>query len=186
MTRDRDLCESWLAHARSSEVARAMAEIEAEIERQIDARRPVCTASGRCCNFERFGHRLYVTGLETAMTLDSIPTQRVINPGDLERAHKNGSCPFVVGGLCGVHPVRPIGCRVYFCDTSAQLWVNELAERAVDLVKRVHERFAIEYRYAEWRSMLGMFQASGVGDVPERPVRFAPSDPFVRLTSGRA
>lgn len=30
---------------------------------------PVCNASGRCCKFDSFGHRLYVTGLEIAWFL---------------------------------------------------------------------------------------------------------------------
>ncbi len=183
---DRALCEHWLTNARNAEIRRAVAEIQREIESRINDRTPVCTASGRCCNFERYGHRLYVTGLEAAMTLDAIPVQRALKAGDVTRARIEGTCPFVVDGLCGVHPVRPIGCRVYFCDSSAQLWVNELAEFAADAMKRVHEDFGIEYRYTEWRAMLELFQTSGVAAVPSEPVVFEPSDPFVRLTSGRA
>lgn len=180
------LCEHWLAHSRNTEIRRAVLEIQREIESRIADRKPVCTASGRCCNFERFGHRLYVTGLETAMTLDAIPAQRTLKAGDVAQARSEGICPFVVDGLCGVHPVRPIGCRVYFCDSSAQLWVNELAEFAADAVKRVHDEFGIEYRYAEWRAMLELFRDAGVATTPSEPVVFAPSDPFVRLTSNRA
>ncbi len=183
---DGALCESWLRDSRKADVRRAMAEIHREIERQIAERQPVCTASGRCCNFERFGHRLYVTGLEAALTLDAIPLHRQLKPGDVERARTHGTCPFVAGGLCAVHPVRPVGCRVYFCDTSAKLWVNGLAEFAADAVKRVHDEFGIEYRYTEWRAMLAMFQDAGVAREPSEPVDFTPSDPFVRLTSGRA
>lgn len=183
---DRALCRSWLTHARTPEVIRAIADIHGQIQGRIDERRPVCTASGRCCNFERFGHRLYVTGLETAMTLDSVPVALALGSVDLAGALTDGTCPFVVRGLCGVHPARPVGCRVYFCDSSAQPWVNELAERAAQGVKRVHERFGIEYRYAEWRSMLEMFRASGVAVVPRAPAAFEPRDPFVPLTSDRA
>lgn len=183
---DRTLCEHWLAHARNTEIRRAVAEIQSKIESRIEDRKPVCTASGRCCNFERFGHRLYVTGLEAAMTLDAVPVQRSLKAGDVEQARAEGTCPFVVDGLCGVHPVRPIGCRVYFCDTSAKLWVNELAEFAADAMKRVHEDFGIEYRYTEWRALLEFFQQAGVAMKPGEPVVFTPSDPFVRLTSNRA
>lgn len=183
---ERAVCESWLRQARDPGVASAMAEIHAEIGRRIEERGPVCTASGRCCGFERYGHRLYVTGLEAAMTLDALPVERALGPGDVERARGAGTCPFVVDGLCGVHPVRPVGCRVFFCDSSAKLWVNELAEWAAESVKRVHERFGVEYRYAEWRAMLELFQHAGVALAPGSPVVFAASDPFVRLTSGRA
>lgn len=183
---ERALCESWLANARDAGVAFAIAEIHALIASEIEARRPVCTASGRCCRFEGFGHRLYVTGLEAALTLDTIPAERALGAGDIERALAEGVCPFAAGNLCGVHPARPAGCRVYFCDSSAQLWVNELAERASGMVKAVHERFAIDYRYGEWRAMLGMFQRSGVALVPSRPAAYEARDPFVPITSGRA
>lgn len=183
---DRALCEHWLALSRSADVRRRITEIHDEVADRIVGREPVCTASGRCCNFERYGHRLYVTGLETAMTLDAIPAERALKAGDLERAQGAGTCPFVVDRLCGVHPVRPVGCRVYFCDPSAQLWVNELAEFAADAVKRVHDEFGIEYRYTEWRALLAMFQGAGVAALPTEPAAFVPSDPFVRLTSDRA
>lgn len=183
---ERELCEAWLARARDAEVGRAVAEIHEWIAREIEDQRPVCTASGRCCRFERFGHRLYVTGLEAALTLDTIPAERALHAGDLERALAEGVCPFALGALCGVHPARPAGCRVYFCDSSAQLWVNGLAERASDMVKSVHDRFGIEYRYGEWRAMLGLFQRSGVALTPSRPMAYEPRDPFVPLTSGRA
>lgn len=46
-------------------------------------RGPVCWASGRCsCNFEKFGHRLYVTALETAWCVTQLsnaaPAQRAL------------------------------------------------------------------------------------------------------------
>lgn len=185
-TDERELCRHWLDQSRQGEVRRRIVTIHDEVASRIRERDPVCTASGRCCDFERYGHRLYVTGLETAMTLDAIPRERALGDGDIERARSAGTCPFVVGGLCGVHPVRPVGCRVYFCDPSAQLWVNELAEFAADAVKRVHDDFGIEYRYTEWRAMLSMFREAGVARLPSEPVVFVPSDPFVPLTSGRA
>jgi len=183
---DHLLCEHWLALSRNVDVRRQITAIHDEVADRINDRGRVCTASGRCCNFERYGHRLYVTGLETAMTLDAIPVVRAIKAGDIELAQQAGTCPFVVSRLCGVHPVRPVGCRVYFCDPSAKIWVNELAEFAADAVKRVHDDFGIEYRYTEWRALLAMFQGAGVATLPTEPVVFMPSDPFVRLTSDRA
>lgn len=185
-THERELCRHWLDQSRNAEIQSRIVEIHDEVARRIGAREPICTASGRCCDFERYGHRLYVTGLETAMTLDAIPKERALSEGDVEKAQAEGTCPFVVDRLCGVHPVRPVGCRVYFCDPSAQLWVNEVAEFAADAVKRVHDDFGIEYRYTEWRALLLMFREAGVAILPTRPVVFQPSDPFVPLTSGRA
>ena len=48
----------------SSAIAAAVAEILREADADIAARKPVCRASGRCCKFEQYGHRLYVTQAE--------------------------------------------------------------------------------------------------------------------------
>jgi Fe-S-cluster containining protein len=48
------------------EIPAAVARVYADLQREIDARKPVCNASGRCCRFDEFGHRLYVTTIELA------------------------------------------------------------------------------------------------------------------------
>jgi Fe-S-cluster containining protein len=80
-------------------------------------------------------------------------------PADLEAALARGGCPFQVRNLCGVHAIKPLGCRVYFCDKSAQAWQGELSERLLGEIRGIHDRFAVPYRYGEWRAMLGMFHA---------------------------
>ena len=186
MTSEAGLCRTWLEASRDERIVAAMESIQKNIELQIQEREPVCTASGRCCHFERFGHRLYVTGLEAAYALDRLPRARSLETARLGDAVEAGVCPFQVGHLCGIHPVRPIGCRVFFCDPSAKAWVHRLAEGACDQIKAVHDRFGIEYRYMEWRAMLGMFQSVGVGAEPSRPIEFEPADPFVPISVRRA
>jgi Fe-S-cluster containining protein len=53
------------------------------LAREVARRRPVCTASGRCCRFDEYGHRLFVTTIETAVFLDGLsdhPPQAVPAP----------------------------------------------------------------------------------------------------------
>lgn len=121
---------------------------------QIEARAPACWASGRCCNFKNTGHLLYVTGLEAACTLTRLAPRALIR-AELERAMRDGDCPFLTGHTCGIHTIKPLGCRVYFCDTSAQDWQQELSERGMELIRSVHTRHNVPYRYAEWRGLLG-------------------------------
>ncbi len=166
----------WLAKVGEPGVRAELEGIFAEAGRAIAERGPACWASGRCCNFEKAGHLLYVTGLEAAYTIAMLgggargdgstgsgrapafaePKLRLLV---LEEARARGGCPFQVGNLCGVHAIKPIGCRVYFCDRSAQEWQRELSERLLERVRGVHERFGVEYRYGEWRGMLGRFVA---------------------------
>src|SRR5688572_16956638 len=49
-----------------SDVRDAVAQVYRELQQQIDRRQPLCVMSGRCCRFEEFGHRLFVTTMEVA------------------------------------------------------------------------------------------------------------------------
>jgi Fe-S-cluster containining protein len=149
------LARAWLDAARDPRVAAELEAVYQMIADQIEARGPACWASGRCCNFEKTGHRLYVTGLEAAYTVARV--ERPPAGSDIAAALDRGDCPFLSANLCGVHTVKPLGCRVYFCDRSAQDWQKDLSECALDLVRRINERHEIPYRYGEWRSMLSHF-----------------------------
>jgi hypothetical protein len=126
------------------------------IAASVESRGPACWASGRCCNFEAAGHRLYVTGLETAYTIIH-PSGGPVAAPRLEEAIACGGCPYQLARLCNAREARPAGCRVYFCDRSAQDWQQELAERACQAIRAIHVRHGVEYRYGEWRAMLGEF-----------------------------
>jgi len=149
-----DLRAAWLAAARAPEICAGLKAVYQVIADQIEARGPACWASGRCCNFETTGHRLYVTGLEAAYTLTRV--NRPLAQADLDTARARGDCPFLSLNVCSVHTIKPIGCRVYFCDRSAQDWQKDLSERVLELVRKLHDRHAIPYRYGEWRGMLAL------------------------------
>ena len=151
---------SWLRAVDREDVRAALERVYARIGEEIARRGPVCWASGRCCNFEKTGHRLYVTGLEAAYCVRGlrrgeaqveVPTMEMIDEATL-----SGGCPLQVGNLCGAHGVKPLGCRVYFCDRSARAWQEDLSERELAQVRAIHDAEGIEYRYGEWRGMLGL------------------------------
>lgn len=152
---DDELASHWLAAVRRSEIARALEAVYVMIGDAIDARRPVCDSSGRCCNFKNHGHLLYVTGLEAAYLVAK--SDREVRVSEVQAALERGDCPFLIGKLCGAHTIKPSGCRIYFCDPTAQDWQHELYERSAKMLRELHDRFEIEYRYAEWRSLLMMF-----------------------------
>jgi Fe-S-cluster containining protein len=150
-----DLVAEWRRAAAAPEVGAELVSIFAGIAGEVAARAPSCWASGRCCHFERAGHRLYATGLETAYTLARL--ERPLSLSALDHAVASGGCPFQTRNLCTVHAIKPIGCRVYFCDTTLGAWAEELAERMHRRIAELHDRFDITYHYAEWRSMLALF-----------------------------
>lgn len=164
---DDQLAGHWLDAMSRSNVAAAVESVYADAAAAIADRGPACWASGRCCNFEQHGHRLYVTGLEAAWCVAKLPeiagtrkenfAEPTLRLLVLEQARERGGCPFQIGNLCGAHAIKPLGCRVYFCDRSAQEWQMRLSERLIGRVRRIHEEFGIEYRYGEWRAMLARF-----------------------------
>lgn len=151
---------AWLAAARDPAITANLEAVYAMIADQIEARNPACWGSGRCCNFESAGHRLYTTGLEAAYTLSRLPAGLALTQSALDEAIARGDCPFLSVNLCGVHTVKPAACRVYFCDRAARTWQEELAERAHEMIRAVHDRHAVAYRYDEWRALLGEFLRS--------------------------
>ena len=167
MAGDVDIQREWLKAVTCPDVSAALEGVYAESAAAIAARGPSCWASGRCCNFEQHGHRLYVTGLEAAWCVTKLPeiaaTRRenfaepTLRLPVLQAAAERGGCPFQVNNLCGVHGIKPLGCRVYFCDRSAQEWQMELSERLIGRVRAIHDEFGVEYRYGEWREMLRRF-----------------------------
>ena len=133
------------------EIPAAVARIYADLQRQIDARKPICSASGRCCRFDEFGHRLYVTTIELAAFVASLPTKQPIQP-------TLGGCPFQIDGLCSVHTIRPFGCRVFFCDAASDQWQHAQYERFHADLKRLHEVLDVPYAYVEWREAIRQLQ----------------------------
>jgi len=148
---------AWLTAARDPAIIAQLDAIYTMIAEQIEARGPACWASGRCCNFTKTGHLLYVTGLEAAYTIARLPSPPTA--ATITAARARGDCPFQSLNLCGIHPLRPMGCRVYFCDRSAQSWQNDLSEAALHHIRALHDQHHLEYRYGEWRTMLELFTA---------------------------
>ena len=141
-----DLKESVRSAARRPEVRATVADLYAAVQREIDQRKPLCVISGKCCRFEEYGHRLYVTTVELAAFVHSSPAM----PSDWDGM----GCPFQKNKLCSVHPIRPFGCRMFFCDPTSTEWQNHRYERFHADLKRIHEQFDVPYFYVEWRQAL--------------------------------
>jgi Fe-S-cluster containining protein len=148
----------------TANLVEAVAAILAEADADIAARRPVCLASGRCCRFEEYGHRLYVTAAEVVFFESRVENTKqetqdtkqvgVVSLPQFFSVESPRGCPFQVEGLCTAREARPLGCRLYFCDENAQSWQSEVYEKYHAKLRAVHERFGLPYRYLEWRAAL--------------------------------
>jgi len=146
-----------------ADVCNAIESVYRALQDAIDLRRPICTTSGRCCRFDEFGHRLFVTTMEMAAFVGAREGEAPAEPGSSRAAGSAGAspsqrdtsgCPFQLAGLCSVHAIRPFGCRVFFCDATSTDWQHLQYEFFQRELKRLHERLEIPYFYVEWRQAL--------------------------------
>lgn len=123
-----------------------------EMEKQITAIAPRCEMSGRCCRFEEYGHRLFVTTAEMAAFIHESKSRPAM--GRLITKVDGGSCRFQENGMCMAHPIRPMGCRLFFCDQRYEQSLQALYESMHAQLKAIHNELAVPYAYVEWRQAL--------------------------------
>lgn len=121
----------------------------AEVQAEIHARKPRCDVSGRCCQFEKFGHLLFVTTLELA----AFDLQRS-TLGPANALPDADGCRYQKHGLCTAHPIRPFGCRIFFCDPAAEQWQQDQYEQFHTRLRAMHDELGVPYCYVEWRQGL--------------------------------
>ena len=138
-------------------VARDVAEIYAWLDHLTGqaAQPPApCRRCGQCCDFEGFGHRLFVTTPEWVYFRDGLASQPV-------RPMPAGRCPYREEGLCAVHAIRFCGCRIFGCGIDPQVQ-SEWTESALARLKNVCTRHALPYRYVDLGTALNG-QLAGIG-----------------------
>lgn len=172
---------TWRDAAQTEAIDAAIRALYRDIDQAVAERQPVCNASGRCCKFEAYGHRLYVTGLEIAWFIVGARSEELGVRSDLEQPsddsqyseHRIGlqqlapnpaprtlspNCPYQVNGLCSTHAIRPLGCRVFFCEEGTEAWQQDTTERFLSRLKALHTEHDLPYSYMEWRA--GLAEAS--------------------------
>ncbi|MDJ0973801.1 MAG: YkgJ family cysteine cluster protein [Planctomycetota bacterium] len=118
--------------------------IYADLERELPRYEFTCAASGNCCDFDAYGHRLYVTTLEAEYFFRNGPEERA---NDDER-----QCPqWGTDRLCKARDARMLGCRTYFCGPYPVEPPDALHERYHAKLIKLHERYGIEYAYRDIR-----------------------------------
>jgi Fe-S-cluster containining protein len=150
---EQELWAGWFDAVSDDRVADSLKQCHRRWGEQIEAKKPRCDLSGRCCHFDAYGHRLYATGLEIAWVVQGLDEAGRSRLDEASLPQMDG-CPFQVDNLCTVHTLRPLGCRVYFCDPSSEVWQADFTEQFLGEVKAIHGQFDVSYRYIEWREGL--------------------------------
>jgi hypothetical protein len=126
---------------------RQVLELYAEVDAAVAAAGPVCVASGRCCRFKEYGHTLFISNLEAEVLLHDAP------PYDPQSVTPD-FCPFQQGNLCTARRPRPLGCRVYYCDSNYQNTGSEISENYLRRLKELAQANGLPWRYAPLHSFL--------------------------------
>lgn len=108
-----------------------------------------CQVCGRCCDFDSFDHRLFVTTPELMYFAANLLDKKI-------KTMPTGQCPYSSGGKCTVYEYRFAGCRIFCCkaDTDFQ---SRLSESALKKFKSICEEFQIPYRYSDLATALNSF-----------------------------
>lgn len=148
------LSDIVLPHVNRDDLAGRMAEFYTDVDKAIAAHGPVCRNRGRCCEFDGYGHKLYVTTVELVYFVRGSRRQWR-QPAD------GRSCPYQIDRRCIAREHRPLGCRIFFCDPDARAWQGPEYERRLGELKRIGVEFGIEYRYVDWLSALEAVAPAG-------------------------
>ena len=180
-TREKEsgLWSAWREAAADSAIDTALRGLYAELDAAIAAKGPTCWSSGKCCKFDDFGHRLYVTGLEIAWFLgqggsvrsevgrDETGAQiRLPQLSELSTPRPGGACPYQIDGLCSTHAIRPLGCRIFFCQQGTEAWQQDLYEDYLERLQTLHDQHGLEYRYMDW--IAGLSEANRSSPLADR------------------
>jgi hypothetical protein len=125
---------------------RQVLELYREVDRAVAEAGPVCVASGRCCRFKEYGHVLFVSNLEADVLLTDAPPYQPPISAEF--------CPFQKDNLCTAREPRPLGCRVFFCDSNYQETGNRLTEEYLCRLKELSQANGMEWRYAPLHEFL--------------------------------
>ena len=127
----------------NKKVVAAIEELYSWIDSRITSPNP-CTVCGKCCDFESFGHKLFVTTPEMVYFAEKISPLKDM---------ATEICPYNTDGKCTVYEYRFVSCRIFNCksDHEAQ---NTLTEDALKELKDLCSSFHIPYRYIELKTAL--------------------------------
>ncbi len=126
-----------------------VAEVYAWIDRRLAepaAKTGACRQCGRCCDFDAFDHRLYITTAEWVYFKAELADQP-------PRPMPLGRCPYNEAGACSAHTIRFAGCRIFGCWRDAEVQ-SGLMESSLTRLKALCVEHGLPYRYADLRDAL--------------------------------
>jgi hypothetical protein len=130
----------------NSKIADAVAEVYDWIDSQAGQELTQCDVCGKCCDFEGYDHRLFVTSPELIYFAVKLAPDK-IKPMTTRR------CPYNIDGKCTAYPYRFGSCRIFFCKADKD-FQSKLAEEVLEKFKSICKEFNLPYHYTDLRAAL--------------------------------
>ena len=126
-------------------VAAVYAWLEGQFRLQPELAGP-CESCGRCCDFDAFDHRLFVTPPELMYLTAHLGRDNI-------KPMPAGRCPYNVAGKCTIYEHRFAGCRIFCCKGDVDFQC-ELSEAVLKRLKLLCAEFGIPYHYMDLAAAL--------------------------------
>jgi len=101
----------------------------------------ICRSCGKCCDFEGFDHRLFITPPELMYLAATLGAENI-------KPMRGGRCPYNQDGKCTIYEYRFAGCRIFCCNGDVD-FQSRLSEEALQKLKSICLDFQIPYRYTD-------------------------------------
>ena len=124
-----------------SVIIEKVAEVYDWIDRKSRPQNQSCRACGKCCDFQSYDHRLFVTTPELMYLTIMLGTENI-------KTMTTSSCPYNLAGKCAVYDHRFAACRIFFCKGNAPLQ-SDLSEQVSRRLKSLCTELEIPYNYAD-------------------------------------
>ena len=108
-----------------------------------------CEACGRCCRFAEFGHRLWMTNLETDYLRARHEHREAVDPG---------ACAYLDGTSCSARDGRSLACRTFHCGLPSDV-VEEITNRYFERLREIARAAGSRLEYVD--SPAGADRSSG-------------------------
>jgi Fe-S-cluster containining protein len=125
-------------------VVERVAEIYNWLDSQSRRHRPItgtCDVCGKCCDFGKYDHRLFVTTPEIMYLAASIGEENI-------KPMANGRCPYNTQGRCEIYKHRFASCRIFSCKGSKDIQ-SRISESILMELKSICKDMEIPYRYTD-------------------------------------
>ncbi len=126
-------------------IVNAVADLYKWIDSQVTDFAP-CGACGKCCDFDAYDHRLFITTPELIYFVNRMSADTV-------KQMPTGQCPYQIDGKCSVHLHRFAACRIFACKENPDLQ-SQVSEETIQKLKSICQEFDMDYCYMDLKTAL--------------------------------